>query len=225
LDNDGDDDYVLGNLGKNNKFKASKEHPFKVYANDFDNNGTNDVVLAKYYKDDYVPLRGRECTSEQMPYVAEKFKDYHSFASSKLIDILPDDKVEGAVIYEIESFESIILINDNGQLKIKPLPNQAQVSPIKSTLITDINKDGHKDIITVGNHYGVEVETTRYDAGYGTVLLGNGTTNFKPISPKESGFFVPKDSRDIKQIRQGNNDLIIVTNNNSTPMIFDIKKE
>ena len=33
------------------------------------------------------------------------------------------------------------------------------MSPIKSTLVFDINKDGHQDIITVGNHYGVEVET------------------------------------------------------------------
>ena len=62
IDNDGDDDYILGNLGRNNKFKATKEHPFKVYANDFDNNGTNDVILAKYYKGDYVPMRGKECT-------------------------------------------------------------------------------------------------------------------------------------------------------------------
>ena len=47
---------------KSFKFKASKEHPFKVYANDFDDNGTNDVVLSKFYKDDYVPMRGKECT-------------------------------------------------------------------------------------------------------------------------------------------------------------------
>ena len=54
------------------------------------------LYLAKPYKNDYVPLRGRECTSQQMPYVANKFKDYHSFASSKLMDILPKDKLEGA---------------------------------------------------------------------------------------------------------------------------------
>ncbi|NNK27708.1 MAG: VCBS repeat-containing protein, partial [Flavobacteriaceae bacterium] len=133
IDNDGDDDYVIGNLGRNNKFKASEEHPFKVYANDFDDNGTNDIVLAKFYKDDYVPLRGRECTSQQMPYVSEKFKDYSSFASSKLMDILPEDKVDDAVVYEISSFESILLINDNGVLKRQALPIYAQLSPIKTS--------------------------------------------------------------------------------------------
>ncbi len=224
IDNDGDDDYVIGNLGKNNKFKATEEHPFKVYANDFDDNGTNDIVLAKFYKNDYVPLRGRECTSQQMPYVAEKFEDYHSFASSTLIDILPEDKIDGAVVYEIKSFESIILINENGQLVRKSMPNQAQISPIKSTMIFDINKDGHQDIITVGNHYGVEVETTRYDAGYGTVLLGDGKTNFNFVSPNKSGFYVPYDSRQLTRLQVDNKDLLLVTNNNQDVSMFSIKR-
>jgi hypothetical protein len=223
LDNDGDEDYIIGNLGKNNKFKASEEHPFKVYANDFDNNGTNDVVLAKFYKDDYVPVRGRECTSQQMPYVAEKFKDYHSFASSKLIDILPEEKVEDAVVYEIKNFESIILINENGTLVRKSLPNEVQISPVKASLIMDINKDGNPDIVTVGNHYGVEVETTRYDAGFGTVLLGDGHNEFKFISPIKSGFYVPYDNRNIQIINQKNDNLILVTNNNYRLSFFKIK--
>ena len=222
LDNDGDDDYVIGNLGKNNKFKASATHPFKVYANDFDNNGTNDVVLSKFYKDDYVPLRGRECTSMQMPDVAEKFKDYHSFASAKLIEILPEDKMEDAIIYEIKNFESIILINNNGELVSQALPNEAQISPIKSTLIFDINKDGHQDIITVGNHYGVEVETVRYDAGFGTILLGDGKANFKSVSPSLSGFYVPYDSREITQLKLQNKDLILVTNNDAQLSFFNL---
>ena len=221
LDNDGDDDYVLGNLGRNNKFKASKEHPFKVYVNDFDENGTNDIVLSKFYKDDYVPVRGRECTSQQMPYVAEKFEDFHSFASSTLMDILPQDKVESAVVYEISSFESIILMNDKGQLKRKVLPNQLQVSPIKSIYIGDVNEDGFKDIFTVGNHYGVEVETVRYDAGVGGVLLGDGKNGFEYVSPLESGFYVPFDSREIKLLNsaRGQN-LYLVLNNNDTPLLF-----
>lgn len=221
LDGDGDEDYILGNLGRNNKFKASEEHPFKVYANDFDNNGTNDVVLAKYYKDDYVPVRGRECTSQQMPYVAEKFEDYDSFASSKLIDILPEDKVQDAVVYEIKSFESIILINEGGQLVKKLLPNSVQIAPIKSSLVLDINKDGYMDIITVGNHYGVEVETTRYDAGIGAVLLGSGTNDFTYVSAKTSGFYVPYDSRTLSKLTSFDSSIsLMVTNNDDIPLFF-----
>ena len=216
IDNDGDDDYIIGNLGKNNKFKASKEHPFKIYANDFDSNGTNDVVLAKYYKDGYVPLRGKECTTQQMPFVSEKFKDYHSFASSKLLDILPKDKIEGAIIYQIENFESIILTNEEGKLKSKPLPIQAQVSPIKSALVDDFNEDGFKDILIIGNHYGVEVETTRYDAGYGAILLGDGANNFKFSPPTISGVHIPFDSRSIQSLNLNEEKVLLITNNNDS---------
>ena len=222
IDNDGDDDYIIGNLGLNNKFKASKEHPLKIYANDFDNNGTNDVVLAKYYskQGEYVPVRGRECTSQQMPYVSDKFKDYHSFASSKLLDILPENKIDDAVVYEIQNFESIILINKKGKLIRQVLPIQAQVSPVKGSIVDDFNNDGFKDILLVGNHYGVEVETVRYDAGYGSLLLGDGKNNFKFLTPTTTGFYVPNDSRSIQLLNTNKEKLILVTNNNDDLIIF-----
>ena len=221
IDNDGDDDYIVGNLGKNNKFKASKEHPFKVYANDFDGNGTNDIVLAKYYKDGYVPMRGKECTTQQMPYVGEKFKDFHSFASSKLIDILPENKIDEGIVYEISNFKSIVLINNNGILEPMYLPIQAQTSPIKSSLIDDFNNDGFKDLLLVGNHYGVEVETVRYDAGYGSLFLGDGKNNFKFLPSSKSGIYIPKDSRFISSLKTTEEENIYLsTNNNSTITVF-----
>ncbi len=214
IDNDGDDDYIIGNLGRNNKFKASKEHPFKIYANDFDNNGTNDVVLAKYYKDDYVPMRGKECSTQQMPYLSTKYKDYHSFASSKLIDILPKDKINEAVVNEVSNFESIVLINENNKLKRMVLPIEAQVSPIKDILIDDFNKDGYKDMMLVGNHYGVEVETIRYDAGSLQILLGDGKNTFKSISVEEIGINLSKDFRSLNLVK--NRNLIFIANNNDS---------
>jgi hypothetical protein len=221
LDNDGDDDFIVGNLGRNNKFKATKEHPFKVYANDFDNNGTNDVVLAKYYKGGYVPMRGKECTTQQMPYVSEKFKDYHSFASSKLLDILPESKIEGAVKYQIENFESIILWNENDRFTTASLPIQAQVSPIKDAFVKDFNKDGFQDIFIIGNHYGVEVETTRYDAGNGLVLLGSIENTFTALSSEKSGVNLFKDTRSISSIKIKDKDILIVTSNKDSIKIIE----
>lgn len=221
IDNDGDEDYIIGNLGKNNKFKASKEHPFKVFTNDFDGNGTNDIVLAKFYKDDYVPLRGKECTTQQMPYVGEKFKDFHSFASSKLIDILPEETVEDAVVYEISSFKSIVLINENGNLNSKVLPIEAQTSPVKSSIVEDFNNDGFKDLFIVGNHYGVEVETVRYDSGYGSIFLGDGENNFKFLPPNSSGIYIPSDSRFISSFETLNKEkMYLITNNDSSISLF-----
>ncbi len=224
IDNDGDDDYIVGNLGRNNKFKASHEHPFKIYANDFDHNGTNDIVLANFYKDDYVPVRGRECTSQQMPFISKKFKDYNSFASANLADILPEQELNNAIAYEVSNFESIILINNGSRLVRKPLAVQAQVFPIKSSVIEDFDNDGNKDIMVVGNHYSTEVETVRYDSGIGSVLMGDGTNNYKPVPPFKNGFQVPYDSRSIALIKGKDKQYILITNNNDSPTIFSYKK-
>jgi len=223
LDNDGDEDYVIGNLGKNNKFKASKKHPFKIYAHDFDYNGTNDIVLASFYKNNYVPVRGKECISQQMPFVSKKFKDYHSFAMANVEDILTEHNLKNAVKYTVNNFESIILINNNNQLVQKPLDIKAQVSPIKSSIVEDFNNDGNKDIMVVGNHYATEVETIRYDSGIGTVLMGDGKNNFTPIAPTKSGFHVPYDSRSIKIAKGKDKNYIIITNNNEVPILFIYK--
>ena len=166
-------------------------------------------------------MRGKECTTQQMPYVGEKFKDFHSFASSKLIDILPEETVEEAVVYEISNFESILLINENGKLTAQKLPIQAQISPIKNSLVDDFNNDGFKDILLVGNHYGVEVETVRYDAGYGSLFLGNGENKFKFLPPTSSGFYIPSDSRSVSTIKTIKNDVFyLVTNNNDSIILF-----
>ena len=158
-----------------------------------------------------------------MPFIAKKFKNYDSFASSKLIDILPKEGLKDAVTYEIKNFESIILINEGEKLIPQSLPFLAQVSPIKSSYVADFNNDGNKDILTVGNHYETEVETTRYDAGIGCVLLGDGKNNFHAMTPLESGLYVPFDSRNISLIKEKNKNLVLITNNNEAPSIFIVK--
>lgn len=223
FDKDGDIDFVVGNLGKNNKFKASQEKPFVVYANDFDKTGTNDVVLAKYSGDKLLPVRGRECTSEQMPFVATKFPTFDGFAKATLNDIYTPESLSEAIKYEVTTFESIYLKNNGAnQFTFSPLPDVAQLAPIRSMIATDVNNDGNLDIIGVGNMYQSEVETVRYDAGIGLCLLGDGNGNFESMSVTKSGFFAPHDSRDMALV-QTPTPMVIVANNNEKIQFFKLK--
>ena len=45
LDGDGDLDLVVGNHGKNSRFRASAAQPIKMYLNDFDQNGSVEGIL------------------------------------------------------------------------------------------------------------------------------------------------------------------------------------
>jgi len=215
LDGDGDTDYIVGNLGLNYKFNASTEKPFIIYANDFDHNGTNDVFLAKHYKDRVVPIRGKQCSSQQMPNISEKFKTYNDFAQADIIQIIGNNADE-ALKYEVQEFASVILENDNGRLKLKKLPTEAQFSVVNGIAVLDINYDNILDIVLSGNRFEAEVETTRADQSVGLVLLGTKSGNFKVINHLESGFFEPYNSRVLQKINvKGATSVLSAVNNGS----------
>lgn len=185
LDKDGNTDYLIGNLGQNNKFQPNQNKPLYIYANDFDNNGSFDIILSKEAKDGFqVPIRGRECSSEQIPGLTQKFKTYKEFAAASLVDIYGDKDLKKATHYTATNFSSLVLINKgNGSFDIKNLPKTAQFGPTTDFLISDLNADGNNDVFGIGSLYEAEVETIRYDASKGYFLLGSGEKdNFKPVS-------------------------------------------
>jgi hypothetical protein len=223
IDGDGDMDLIAGNLGENYKFSASKENPFEVFAKDFDNNGTNDIFLAKHLNNIMVPIRGRECTSQQCPMIAQKFPTFLSFAESDLKGILGED-IENAYHKQAYLFSSVIFINDNGKFKMKKLPVEAQLSTVNGILFKDFDGDGKKDILLAGNKFDVEVETTPADASVGLFLKGGADGSFISTNPAESGFFVPYNVKDIKMIKTKTGSAVLVSSNNDSLRVFENKK-
>ena len=205
---------VAGNLGLNYKYKASMEEPFEVYFDDFDLNGSKDIVLAYYNFGEQFPLRGRSCSSQQVPSIGEKFETYDIFASSDLNDVYGIGQLEGALHYAATTFATTYFENKDGKFKIHQLPNSAQFSSVNDILIDDFNKDQYLDILIAGGLYNAEVETPRNDAGYGLLLAGNGQGTFTPASPKNSGFYVPKNVKSMELIESVNGKIILVGNNN-----------
>jgi hypothetical protein len=220
FDNDGDMDLIVGNLGLNYKYQASVEKPFRIYLNDFDKNATYDIVLSYKSEDTEYPVRGRQCSSEQMPAIKEKFKNYNSFASASLEEIYSNQMLEESLKYEINSFESIYLQNNDGKFIAKPLPYQAQFSNINAMVVKDIDLDGNLDIVLGGNLYNAEVETPRNDSSYGLWLKGDGNNGFSALPPRDSGLVMRGDIRNIKLIKVGDeNHLIIAANNQALQQI------
>jgi hypothetical protein len=220
LDGDGDMDFIMGNLGLNSKFSASDKKPFKVYASDFDQNGTCDVILTKKYKDREVPTRGRECSSEQMPFILEKFDTYSDFANASVIDIIGESGEENALKLMVNDFASKVFINNNGKFEAYNLPMEAQKAPILATIVKDFNEDGKKDLLLVGNIFETEVETARYDAGTGQILLAKDNYQFTPLNVAQSGIKANKNCKDAKIVRGKDDYSIIIVNNDDKPQIY-----
>lgn len=214
IDQDGDADLLAGNLGWNTKFKASVDKPFFAYLGDFDKNGSWDTYLGSYDKDGKVyPVRGRQCSSEQMPFIAEKYKNYESFAVEPIEKVL-DGKLDQVQIRKVEMFESGVFINEGGKFSFRAFPAEVQIAPVNDFVLYDFNKDGIQDIAYGGNYHDREVETTRSDAGIGGIMLVQKGGELKFVHPMQSGFFLNKDVRKMKLLKFKGADVILTANNN-----------
>lgn len=214
FDNDGDLDIICGNLGLNYKYKANQDETFDIYLNDFDGNHINDIVLSYYNEGKKYPVRGRQCSSQQMPNIKKKYETYNEYSTATLTDVYDEDKLEKGVHYQVKSFASMYLENINNTFKQHILPNEVQISPINQILIKDFDKDGHLDAIMAGNLFASEVETPRADAGYGTFLKGDGQGQLKPVPAHLSGFYTNGDVKDMALIKiKGSTYAIAVKNN------------
>ncbi|MGX1929904.1 VCBS repeat-containing protein [Flagellimonas sp. 2504JD4-2] len=213
FDHDGDMDYLVGNLGKNFKYKASENETFDIYLNDFDQNNTKDIVLSYYNYGEKFPVRGRECSSQQMPAIKEKFKNYESFSNATLEDVYAKETLDNSLHYQVKSFASIYLENRNGKMIPHQLPNVAQLSSINQIIIRDFDNDQNLDALIAGNLYNSEVETPRNDASHGLFLKGDGKGSFNPIPAKDSGFFAPGDVKDMKSMKIAEKEYIVVAKN------------
>ncbi len=222
FDNDGDQDLIVGNLRKNYKYQASKENPFKVYLNDFDGNLSQDIVLSYKKGDKEFPVRGRQCSSQQMPAIKAKFKDYNSFASATLNQIYTSKYLEESLSYEITSFSSIYLENDKGKFTSRPLPQLAQLSSINKFVVDDFDGDGNLDTVLAGNLYNAEVETPRGDASFGLFLKGNGKGDFRAVTMMESGLKIVGDVRDMEPISINGEGHILVAKNNAPVQLIRV---
>ncbi len=216
FDGDGDMDYVAGNLGLNYKYKATAAEPFEVFADDFDNNNRKDIVLSYYNFGKLFPVRGKSCSSQQIPALKNKFKDYNSFAISEVTDVYGKEELQNAEIHYIaQNFASSYIENlGNGKFKSIELPNEVQFSSVNKIINEDMDKDGHMDLVIGGNLYASEIETPRNDSSVGTFLKGDGNGSFTVVPNIECGLYFEGDVKDIETITIGGIKHIIVLKNN-----------
>lgn len=232
FDNDGDIDYVVGNLGENSFYKASDQYPASIYAKDFDNNGSFDAIPSLYLptsmddqtKKEY-PAFGRTDLISQMIGMRSRFQSYKSYANATMDSVLTEDQRKGAIIYHANNLKSCYFRNDgNGKFAMQPLPMQAQISMLCGIAVEDFNGDGNLDVAISGNDYGTEVATGRYDALNGLVLKGDGKGNFIPQTILQSGLYIPGNGKALIKLRSKTGNCLLAASQNRGPLkVFKMK--
>jgi len=218
LDGDGDIDYVAMNVGLNTKYgRPTPAKPTVLYRGDMDGNGGFDLIEAKATKEGELPVRGRSCSSNAMPFIKNKFETYKAFAAANLAGIYTDTTLDQALKVSANEFESGRLINQStpGRLKLtwQPLPADAQISPGYGAVLAPLDPGRPPTLAVAQNLYSREPETGLWRGGLGLFLPGDADFGEDPAT---SGFLIADDGKALASVdlnADGWPDLLATQNN------------
>ena len=221
FDGDGDQDYVAGNLGLNNKFRASATEPVRVFANDYDHNGRLDPILTYYLNHQHVPVAPRDLMMTQIPSIKKRFPTYHDYASHPFEELFTADERKNAFVREARQMASCYLENrGNFTFAVQTLPIQAQMSPIYGLLTGDFTGDAQLDLLLAGNFYGTETIGGQQDAGKGLLLSGIGKAAGRlPFRvATDTGLNMDGDIKSIASLRRADGSVWCLAASNNGPL-------
>ena len=222
-DGDGDLDLIAGNLGLNNRLKASESFPVRLYYNDYDDNGKKEQLLTYYLGGKEIPFATKDELVKQIPELKKKYLYAEDFAKASLHEIFKKNKFKTANVLTANYFSNVVLINDgNWNFILKALPWEAQLSPYRDAAIADVNNDSLPDVLLAGNFYPNNIQMGEYDGDYGTVLLNTGKGNFSCMSL--NGFAIKGEVRHIRRIRLAEKNVFVFARNNDSLRVVIIKK-
>jgi enediyne biosynthesis protein E4 len=223
LDGDGDDDYILGNWGLNTKLKASAERPLTMFTNDYDANKKSEFIINWYPPLDTIayPFASKGEILQQLPILKKSNLKYETYAHQTYESMIPESIRSTSTEFRCEVLTNSVLWNNGaGNLDLKPLPLEAQVTPIFSSTVHDFDGDGHADVWMGGNFFNLKPQVGRYNSSKGIFLKGTGEKNFSFMMHTDSGISAPGEVRDSKIVKSKNGSVFLVARNNSSVMAF-----
>jgi len=222
LDNDGDNDLILGNQGANLHYKPTPKNPMKMWVNDFDGNGTIEQIVTLHENGKDYPLHQKKELTNQMVSLKKQNLKASEYAKRTVDELFPAEVFEQSIMKRSAISESVIAINEGGgKFTIKVLPPRVQLSCVCGISCADINQDGFLDLIMAGNNFEFKPQYSRLDANYGNVLLGNKELDFKWQDYTKSGFFIREEVKHLKQFKDRNGKAYLIASLNDTqPKIY-----
>jgi hypothetical protein len=232
---DGYEDYIVGNIGDNNRYTVSDRYPLQLYAINLDMSGTIDTLMTAYWPDkngkmQEFPVNYLDELVSQSGFFQKKFKDYASFSYATIDDILDENMLKKLQFkLYVNTTSSYILWNDKGKFRWEKLPEALQVAPIKKMIVQDFNGDNYPDVLIGGNDYTYDVSTGYYDANKGIVLLNKGVKqekgkpSFDVLEPSQSGILLQGMVESLLYFK-GDTSLVVAGFNRAKTNVFEVSK-
>jgi hypothetical protein len=194
-----------------------------MYVSDFDLNGSVEQIICVYNGDKSYPLALKHDLIRQIPALENKYPKYEMYKDQQITDIFTPEQLKNSMRLDAFLLETSLFINDGaGNFTRKSLPAEVQFSPVYAADIGDYNGDGNTDILLGGNLYNAKPEVGRYDASYGSFLMGDGKGAFRNVPAKVSGFRLDGEIRDIMEVETTNDKLMVVARSNDPLQVFKV---
>jgi hypothetical protein len=223
VNGDGRMDIIAGNVGLNTKYHATAAEPTVLFAGDFDGSGRDQLLEAQYQDGKLYPARGRSKLAYAFPWLTKKYPTYRAYSTATMEDIFGADhlaKVHKLAAAELAS--GVFLQQADGTFEFQPLPRTAQIAPINAIVAADLDGDGKLDLYCVGNNFGPEPSTGRFDGSLGVLLKGDGHGGFTAILPAKSGLCVTGEARSAAAVTLGGSGqkAVVVARNEGPLLLF-----
>ena len=227
LDNDGDQDLILGNMGSNLHYKPSTGQPMKIWINDFDNDGTIEQIMTQNYNGGDYPLHQKKELTTQILALKKQNIKASDYATKTIDQLFSKEIITNSIVKEVSIAESLIAINNgNGAFSLQILPPQVQFSCVCGIQCLDVNNDGHLDLVMAGNNFEFKPQYSRLDANYGSLLLGDGNLGFTWQNYADSGFFIRDEVKHLDILKDKNGkQFLVAAINNSSPKLYGINEK
>ncbi len=195
FDGDGRADLVATSWGRNTGWGASPERPHLLFTGRF---GGSAMGLVFAREDSAtgkeMPLESFARLGVAFPGLRQRVPTYREFARMSVQELF-GDAARDAVVIGATTYDHTLFLNRGERFEATPLPARAQLAPAFGVNVADFDGDGREDLFLAQNFFPTEIETMRFDAGAGLVLLGDGAGGFRALTIAESGVSVRGDQR------------------------------
>lgn len=159
----------------------------RMYYGNLDFNQSLDIIQANYNTnmEAYVPIRWLNFYSGFRP-MRSNLRSYRDYANSTLREIL-GPIINNIPYKEINTLQSMVFINNDGEFDPHPLPRAAQLTANFDASVGDFDSDGREDIFLSQNFFDLPPGDVRLDGGRGLWLLGKGNGYFTAAPGHRSG--------------------------------------